>query len=307
MRQDNDIRPPDRRPVWSAGDNRIFASEDPRRRSQAAEHAVNETLNACPGVFQHRLEAHNVLARICLPASERWAFAITAKAATTTTLALLFQAEFGVPPPIARLPNDPNPATSHHYLTGHDIFSQALELPRSLPDLAEDPDLERIVVVRHPEDRAASAFEYVCASNDQSKWFFLPDRARMAALFGLDFTTMSRTANGFVRFLEYVHSSIEVQPRTSINIHWRPQAWLCFPNEFRPTLVGRVEAYDTFRRVLFERLDRPQPSGPVRLNSPDRGDRAALYDDPAARRLVREIYALDYEAFGYAPGAAAAS
>lgn len=256
-----------------------------------------------PGLFAGREEAQQLLARICLPASERWAYAVLPKAATTTTLSLLFEAEFGVPfTAKATMPTDPNPDTGLHTLMQHNIFTTALKLPRSLPDLAEDPRLERIAVVRHPEARAASAFEYVCHSNEEAKWFFFPDRAKMSALFGLNFETMARTSAGFVRFLEYVAADLATNPAFAVNFHWRPQARLVFPDLFKPTLVGKVEAYDGFRRALFERLGRPDPGATPFLNSRPSDDRSHLFADPAARRLVREIYAADYEAFGYEPG-----
>ena len=300
--RDDDRATPVRKPVWSQSGRQIFAF-DRRDLRAVADHAIAETRQAFPGRFESRTEVQHMLDRICLPASERWAYMVLPKAATTTTLALLFEAEFGVPfTARATMPTDPNPDTGLHSLMQHNIFTTALKLPRSLPDLAADPRLERIAVVRHPELRAASAFEYVCLSNDEAKWFFFPDRAKMSALFGLNFETMARSSDGFVRFLEYVAADLATNPVFAVNFHWRPQARLLLPDLFRPTLVGKVEAYGAFRRALFERLGRPDPGETPRRNGYASGDRGRLFADPAAQRLVRAIYATDYEAFGYEPG-----
>lgn len=299
--RDDDRAAPQRKPVWSHSGRQIFAF-DRRNMRAVADHAIIETQRAFPGRFASSTEAQQMLNRIWLPASERWAYAVLPKAAATTTLSLLFEAEFGVPfTARAMLPSDPNPDTGLHALTEHNIFSTALKLPRSLPDIASDPRLERIALVRHPEARAASAFEYVCYANDDAKWFFFADRAKMSALFGLNFETMAHSSAGFVRFLEYVAADLATNPPFTVDIHWRPLARLVFPDLFKPTLVGKAEAYDAFRRTLFERLGRPDPGAAPHLNSRPSDDRSHLFADPAARRLVREIYAADYEAFGYEP------
>ena len=284
-------------------DRAVFGLDD-RPIGTIMDAAVERTLREFPGTFEDRADVRQLLARICLPASERWAFAVTGKAATTTTLALLFEAEFGEPFSLrARSAGGLNPHEAAHALMWSDVFVTALQLPRSLADLAGAPGLERIATVRHPETRAVSAFEYLCRSNAQLSPDFYADRLRLAALFGFDFDTMSHTAGGFVRFLEYVAADLATNPAHTVNTHWRPQTLLIYPDEFQPTLVGRVEAFEDFRRELFARLDRPLPAAETRLNERDEPDetRATLLRDPAARRLIREIYEHDFERFGYEP------
>lgn len=293
------------KPVWAVDDRKIFAF-DARDRRSVGDHAIAATRTAFPGRFRARTEAQHMLDRIVFPASQRWAYAVMPKAATSTTLALLFEAEFGVPYTMrATIPSDPDSGTSLHHLVDHNIFATALQLPRSLADVAGDDDLERIVVVRHPEQRAASAFEYVCHCNDEHMFFMFPDRAKMAALFGLNFDTMTRTSDGFVRFLEYVAADLATNPTFTNNIHWRPQTQLIYPDLFKPTLVGKVEQYGRFRKRLFHRLGRPDPGASTVRNRHRFEDDHRLFDDPAARRLVRDIYADDFQAFGYEPGGGA--
>jgi hypothetical protein len=292
------------RKKWSVKDRQVFGYDD-RPIGAIMNAAVEQTLREFPDTFEDRADARQLLARISLPASERWAYVVTGKAATTTTLALLFEAEFDQPFTVrARIRGGLNPHEAVHALMWHDVFATALQLPRSLGELAGAPDLERIVTVRHPETRAASAFEYLCRSYERRSSDFHADRLRVAALCGLDFETMSGTAGGFVRFLEYVAADLATNPRSAVNAHWRPQTLLIYPQAFRPTLVGRFDAFGTFRRELFARLDRPLPATETRLNErrePDEA-RARLFRDPAARRLIRDIYEKDFEHFGYEPG-----
>lgn len=291
------------RKKWSVKDRQVFGYDD--RPIGAIMHAaVEQTLREFPGTFEDRADARQLLARISLPASERWAFVVTGKAATTTTLTLLFEAEFDQPFSLrARSRGGLNPHEAAHALMWHDVFITALQLPRSLAELAAAPGLERIATVRHPETRAASAFEYLCRSYQRRSPDFHADRLKVAALCGLDFETMSGTTGGFVRFLDYVAADLATNPASTVNTHWRPQTLLIYPQAFRPTLIGRVEAFDTFRRELFARLDRPPPAE-TRLNARRERDeaRARLFRDPAARRLVRQIYQEDLEQFGYEPG-----
>lgn len=289
------------RPLWSIGDRAIFKA-DQRPAGKVHERAIGATLKEHRDVFVDRDEVRQLLARICLPASERWAFVVTGRAATTTTLALLFEAEFGVPFSVrARVESNPNESVGLHALMWHDVFSAALSLPRSLGNLAEDRTLERIAVVRHPANRAASAFHYLCRSNAEARWDFFADRVKMASMFGLNFETMAGKSNGFVRFLEYVAADFEENGRTRVNTHWRPQSLLIFPQQYRPTLIGKCEFYSRFQRELFERLDRPNHSTKQHLNrsDADTDSRRALFEDPAAARLVRQLYEDDFGLFGY--------
>lgn len=303
MSEDNDVSAVAPRGRWRNNDRAIFRT-DLRPAGRLHNHAIDETARAFPGTFANRTEIRQFLARICLPASERWAFVVTGKAATTTTLALLFEAEFGLPFTVrARAAGNPNPDVGLHALMWHDVFCTALTLPRPLDSLAADSRVERVAVVRHPETRAVSAFLYLCRSHAEAREDFAGERARMAALFGFDFETMKDTSAGFVRFLEFVQDDLSTNGHAGVNPHWRPQSRLIFPAEYRPTLVGKVEAYAIFAGSLFERLERPAPSEVRHLNpgKRDRAARQALFEDPAAARLVRDIYHDDFASFGYEP------
>jgi hypothetical protein len=72
---------------------------------------------------------------------------------------------------------------------------------------------------------------------------------------------------------------------------------------FRPEIVGRLEDLAQFHRTVAERLGRPLPAGwtAPRANAGSDQSLGEALDLPAARRRVAEVYARDFEEFGYDP------
>ncbi|WP_281841517.1 hypothetical protein [Sinisalibacter aestuarii] len=101
-----------------------------------------------------------------LPPSQRWMFFSAGKAASSSTLNLLFEMEFGRPLSVHfDAPHDINPSAVVHQLANHGVFSRALKLGLGMPDLLALP-AERLLVVRNPYARAVSAFRYLCRSDE---------------------------------------------------------------------------------------------------------------------------------------------
>ncbi|QDL94702.1 transposase (plasmid) [Paroceanicella profunda] len=262
--------------------------------------AVAATRRAFPGHFPDAAAAAGFLFQVILPPSRRWGFISVGKNASSTTLRLLFRAEFGCDMTVQATPaHDINPAAALHMLVEHGVFTRAAWQGLSAPDLlgARGPG-ERICVVREPFDRAVSGFRYLCRSHRARSLWFARDRFRMNAALGFDWSRHPDTAEGFRLFLRYIAWQVETEGRDAVDAHWRPQATFIKPEVFRPTLTGRMEDMAGYCRSLSERLGGPPPDTDIRENrQPD--PQQALRTDREARRLCEALYAIDYEAFGY--------
>ena len=268
----------------------------PMQRKAAAEQTQEVSAEHFP-TFD---SAKNFLFQIILPPSMRWGFISVGKSGSSSTLRYLFQAEFGCEFTAKAAPlNDINPSAAVHMLTEHGVFSRAFWRGLSIQELiSERGPKERICVVRNPHDRAISAFRYLCQSHVLESRWFARDRFRMNAVVGFDWGRHTDTLEGFILFLEYIKWQVETEGADRVNGHWRSQFTFVKPPIFRPTIVGRIEDMNLFFRTLSERLEKsPRDNAPWE-NSQSTGD-DPLRSDPRARALCEQIYAADYEAFGY--------
>jgi hypothetical protein len=276
---------------------RLFGEPVPvPKRTAAAEMSRKEF----PQHFVTTKAARDFLFQAILPPSMRWCFMSVGKNASSSTLRFLFRAEFDCELTVNVTPrSDINPSAQVHMLTEHRLFSRALLLGISAPDLlgAEGPQ-ERICVVRDPFARAISAFRYLCRSHILGSRWFAFDRFRMNAVSKFNWERDVDTERGFIIFLEYVAWQIDADGPEAVNAHWQPQFTFIKPAVFNPTVIGRMEDLGCYFRTLSERLDAPfpealpwdnrQPTAPQDLRSSMR-----------AQAICKEIYAADYEAFGY--------
>ena len=263
--------------------------------------ALRTTRQAYPAHFSDQGAAWNFLFQIILPPSRKWGFISVGKNASSTTLDLLFRAEFGhalsarVTPP-----HDINSAASMHMLMEHSVFARALWQGLSVPDLF-DPKKgpkERICVTRHPFQRAQSGFQYICKSHEARTQWFARDRFRMNAVVGFDWDRHSNTVDGFRRFLDYITWQIETEGPDAVDAHWRPQTSFIKPDVFQPTITGRVEDMPAYVKLLSERLDFALPKEIPALNKQE--PRSSGYGK--VKDLIAScetIYAADYELFEY--------
>lgn len=276
----------------------IFAPGElpPARRA-----AQFEALRAAyPDLLAGTDAAAQYLRRIHVPASLRWAFLNNGKAGTSSARRLLFQLEFGVPLTVAwDVTDDINSDGVAHRLQGPSgILRQAAQIADPMARLA---GALRLTTVRHPLDRALSAFDYLCRSHDLRHVWFVQDRLRMNALVGFDWDRHPRTAEGLSRFLDYVDQHAAIAGPQAIDPHWRPQIHNILPQIFRPDLIGRLEDLPTFFAAVAERLDQPLPDEGAlpRSNRQElRSDRGALLT-PANRAAITRVYAADFEWLGY--------
>ena len=241
---------------------------------------------------------------IFTPASGAWAFKPNGKTGTTSTRYTLFHLECGHPLTVAQHePDGILPDHAAHELAKARVFSLLTERRDMSDALAwlEAVPL-RLTTVRHPMTRAISAFRYLCKADAARVSRFLKERLRMNARVGFDWTRHPHTVDGFVRYLEFVRLELADDETMPLDSHLRPQVSNVRPDILRPHVVGRTEDLPAFFTAIAERLDRPLPAeldlAPRNTTRPAGEDLAA---DPAACALVRDIFAADFEAFGYDP------
>ena len=262
--------------------------------------AVQVTRKAAPALFPTPDAARRFLFQIILPPSMGWSFISVGKNASSSVLSLLFRVEFGCDMNVSVTPeSDINPAAAIHMLADSRVFARALHRGMSLPDLlgAKGPK-ERICVVRDPMARAVSAFRYFCRSDALKSRWFAADRFRINAALGFDWTRHPDTNEGFRLFLRYIAQEAEQLGEDMLDGHWRPQTAFIKPDAFRPTLTGRMEDMHAFFRTLSDRLGLA-PDTPAPWENRQNTDDDPLLHDPLAQALCQQVYADDYEAFGY--------
>lgn len=251
-------------------------------------------------VFSTKAAAAGYLFQIILPPSMKWGYISVGKSASSSTLNYLFQAEYGCDMTAKIKPeHDINPAAALHMLVEYGIFSRALWQGMSAQDiLSSKGPRERICVVRDPLARAVSGFRYLCQSHRRQSRWFARDRFRMNAVQGFDWDRHCDTPEGFELFLHYVAWQVETEGMDRVDGHWRGQKAFIKPEVFRPTIVGRMEDMSSYFKLLSDRLGTPLPAALPWENKQDTGA-VDLQAYKPAQTLVRQIYAEDYEAFGY--------
>ena len=152
-----------------------------------------------------------------------------------------------------------------------------------------DPELfgevHKAALVRNPYDRLVSGFHYL-KNHTQSQ----RDRAWAArTLTGID---------DFGAFLAALEAP-DFRNRVLHWLHFLPQWYYLCDGRGRLLVdeVGRLEAFDDFAVSIGRRLGLPV-TGEVQVRKSNRGAYSAYYD-PRSARLVREMYAEDFEIFAY--------
>jgi hypothetical protein len=252
--------------------------------------------------FRNRAEMEAFFRYVFTPRSNRWAFLSSGKTGTTSAIGMLFELEFGVPlTAAAGSLTDMNRDGAVHHTIEAGVF-------RALHQRADIDCMTtylrstlRIATVRHPTDRAWSAFRYLCRSQDLAHPQFAHDRIRLCATTGFDWTRHARSRDGFLLFLDYVALALSETGGMPVNNHWRPQVMDIRPDLFPPDILGRMEDPAAFAAALQARLEPSVRLAPRALNRSDDSDRPDWLSERAVRARLEQVYAADYEAFRYDP------
>lgn len=247
-------------------------------------------------LFVDRPQARFLLNTIATPASRRWSFVANGKTGTTAALRALFEIEFATPLTVSLSdPDDLNDDPAPHRLYQNGVLAVLAAQGSSLVDIENSL---RLTTVRHPATRAASAFRYICRADEMGHRAFLRERMAMDA-HGFDWQADRFVVRGFQKFLEITKDALAID-RTglSVNLHWRPQVLNIVPTAYRPHVIGRMETLDLFVAEVAARLERPTPRVAIANRQPAY-NADVLLADPTCAGLIRDIYAADFDEFGY--------
>lgn len=146
--------------------------------------------------------------------------------------------------------------------------------------------------VRHPERRACSSFTNLLeGERNRAIDPHLPFLERMGYSPG-----GNRTRN-FDVFLEYVELSLATD-RYWTDPHFRPQTLNLRADVLRYSFIGRVERMDRDLRDLEAMLGVSVPSALEAVTRHNRSE-TAYVPTPAQLLRIRDLYAMDFEAFEY--------
>ena len=192
----------------------------------------------------------------------------------------------------------------HYYGTGR-FYPRSIHRAQSgiLAARYHWPEVERtwqagdaftFTFTRHPEARAYSAFTnfFVDARNiaRSNHWGPMQDHG---------FDPARDASYNFDVFLDYVAHTMDISPlRTSA--HWRPQVLNVGHGRIAYDFIGKVETLTADLQTLFARAGRPDFPPAEVLEARFNRSAAVRPDLTAAQRArIRDLFAADYEAFGY--------
>lgn len=154
------------------------------------------------------------------------------------------------------------------------------------------PEVTRFIFVREPLSRVVSGFLYYLVDR---KARLLPRHEPLFRAWGYE--AGGDVGRNFDVFLDYVEAGMAEDVRR-VDIHFRPQFYNLRPDLVRYDVVGRVETLAADIARLEEMFaippDRRMPPATRRNQA-----RSAFAPSAAQAARVRDLFAVDYEAFGY--------
>jgi hypothetical protein len=272
-----------------------------------------QALNATAKPFRDRYgaafgsaaETNQFFRNMMVPACGSWVFCPNGKTGSTSVLQFLFHLMFGAPLStrvLIRAEAQTEGDTAHQLVESR-VFAWLALMGDGHDPLAVFDAALRLTTVRDPFTRAVSGFLYLCRSQEMMSPRFLDVRQRLCAMQRFDWDSHPGTHDGFLRFLDHVEAELAHHDTLPVDSHFRPQVLNVRPGIVRPHLTGRCEDLPSFFTAIAARLERPLPEGldlDARHNrQPDDG--RDIFDTPASRARVAQIFAADHEAFGYDP------
>ena len=212
------------------------------------------------------------------------------KAACSTVLQLIHFHENGRFADVSRLHRTPDIRQGHRHAEAH---IAALD----------DPNCVRFTTVREPASRTVSAFMmfFSGAGADVFKEEGRDKKAakREAGMWALGYDPKSDVNRNFDVFLEYVAQCFESGPE-HVNVHWKPQTLSIALDHIRYSHIGRVETLKQDLQIVDELVGYSLFGDRRELPSVNRARSQSGFEPTIEqRRKIRQLYALDYEAFGY--------
>lgn len=147
--------------------------------------------------------------------------------------------------------------------------------------------------VRHPENGIRSAFMNFFVDGKNRRLFAHKDAVTSRGMY-----KKADLSYRFDIFLEYIRDSLDSN-KDLTDIHWRHQVLNIGLNEFNLAFVGKLEdGIDSGLERVSEISGVSMPKSQGRkVNESSRASTFALTE--VQRRKIQDLYAVDYEAFGY--------
>lgn len=144
----------------------------------------------------------------------------------------------------------------------------------------------RFTFVRHPIPRVESAYLDKIVRQENDRW-----RRQIRRALGLP-----EDHDQQLTFDQFV-AALEAQEPIRMNPHWRPQHFNLMHPLIEYDLVGRLETFDADLARIREATGLPDAPVPTRNRTKRDG---SLFDGrPGLLEKVRNIYATDFELYGY--------
>lgn len=256
---------------------RVLGTVSPYYRGRAA-------LETCP------LPLAQALRRCVLTRDGRLLFLKNPKAACSTVLQLIHFHENGRFADVRHL---------------HRTSDVRQGIPHAEAHIAalDDPNCVRFTAVREPASRAVSGF-MMFFSGAGAEVFKAEGRDKKAAkreagMWALGYDPKGDMHRNFDVFLEYVAQCFETG-REHVNVHWKPQTLSIALGHIPYSRIGRVESLKQDLQAVSEMLGYSLFGAQEELPSVNRARRQGGFElTSEQRRKIRDLYAEDYEAFGY--------
>ena len=228
--------------------------------------------------------------RSLLTRDGRLLFLKNPKAACSTVVQLIHFHETGRFADVSRLHRTPDLRQGHPHAEAH---IAALD----------DPSCVRFTAVREPASRTVSAF-MMFFSGAGADVFSEEGRDKKAAkreagMWALGYDPRGDVNRNFDVFLEYLARCFETGPE-HVNIHWKPQTLSIALGHIRYSHIGRVESLKQDLQTVSDMIGYSMFDDRRELPSVNRArGRSGFEPTTEQRRKIRQLYAQDYEAFGY--------
>ena len=174
----------------------------------------------------------------------------------------------------------------------HDRSQSSLKWPSDRGELISFVGRSRLTFcfVRNPYTRVLSAYLDKFGANLERRILFMKE-------LGIEDPGPSPEIS-FAEFLELAAK----QEAGAMNAHWRPQSYHLIDDDIRYDMIGRFETFSRDFTDILARIDVEISKFFVAADEHKTGVEASFakhYSDPLCGRLVRQMYAEDFERFGY--------
>jgi len=157
--------------------------------------------------------------------------------------------------------------------------------PAAFTKLFDDPGTFLFCFVRNPYSRALSCYLDKFVQNEATRPRFLRQ--------------LGFAPDSHITFRDFL-LAVREQTEAECNPHWAPQSFLLSPHAMKYSFIGRFEFLDAHVQLVAERLGFAEYAGQrIAPHRTSAADKVHQYCNSEEIDLIQQIYAGDFEAFGY--------